>query len=94
MKSSHNINIGHSARELGLIIHTEVTIGYDAPWREVHQLLINAALNTPGVQEDPKPFVLETSLSDFYPVYQINAYIQDSNKMARILSYLLQNTHD
>ena len=74
--SSHTVNYSASAREYGLIIHSEVTIGYDVPWRQVHQLLIEAALNTPGVIDDPRPFVLETSLSDWYPVYQINAYIR------------------
>ena len=46
--SSHTVNYSASAREYGLIIHSEVTIGYDVPWRQVHQLLIEAALNTPG----------------------------------------------
>lgn len=64
--SSHTVNYSASAREYGLIIHSEVTIGYDVPWRQVHQLLIEAALNTPGVIDDPRPFVLETSLSDWY----------------------------
>lgn len=92
--SSHTVNYSISAREYGLIIHSEVTIGYDAPWRQVNQLLIDAALNTPGVQDDPRPFVLETSLSDWYPVYQINAYIKDADKMAQIYSDLHQNIQD
>ena len=94
MMSSQTVNYTNSAREFGLIIHSEVTIGYDAPWREVHDLLINAALNTPGVQELPRPFVLQTSLSDFYPVYQVNAYIKDAQKMPRIYSALHQNIQD
>ena len=92
--SSHTVNYSASAREYGLIIHSEVTIGYDAPWRQVHQLLIDAALNTPGVQDDPRPFVLETSLSDWYPVYQVNAYIKDANRLAQIYSDLHQNIQD
>lgn len=92
--SSHTINYSASARNYGLIIHSEVTIGYDAPWRQVHQLLIDAALATPGVQLDPQPFVLETSLSDWYPVYQINAYILDADKLAQIYSDLHQNIQD
>ena len=89
--SSHTVNYSASAREYGLIIHSEVTIGYDVPWRQVHQLLIEAALNTPGVIDDPRPFVLETSLSDWYPVYQINAYIREADKLAQIYSDLHQN---
>ncbi|MCZ2572543.1 mechanosensitive ion channel family protein [Bacteroides fragilis] len=92
--SSHTVNYSASAREYGLIIHSEVTIGYDVPWRQVHQLLIEAALNTPGVIDDPRPFVLETSLSDWYPVYQINAYIRESDKLAQIYSDLHQNIQD
>ena len=89
--SSHTVNYSTSAREYGLIIHTEVSIGYDVPWRRVNPLLIEAALNTPGVVDDPRPFVLETSLSDWYPVYQINAYIKDANRMSQIYSDLYQN---
>lgn len=92
--SSHTTNYSASARNFGLIIHSEVTIGYDAPWRKVHQLLIDAALATPGVEAEPEPFVLETSLSDFYPVYQVNAYILDADQLARIYSDLHQNIQD
>ena len=92
--SSHTVNYSASAREYGLIIHSEVSIGYDVPWRQVNQLLIDAALNTPGVLDDPRPFVLETSLSDWYPVYQVNAYIKEADKMAQIYSDLYQNIQD
>lgn len=92
--SSHTINYSSSARNYGLIIHSEVTIGYDAPWRKVHQLLIDAALATPGVERDPEPFVLETSLSDWYPVYQINAYIKEADQLTQIYSSLHQNIQD
>ena len=92
--SSHTVNYSTSAREYGLIIHSEVSIGYDIPWRQVNQILIDAALNTPGVVDDPRPFVLETSLSDWYPVYQINVYIKEADKMAQIYSDLHQNIQD
>ena len=92
--SSHTVNYSTSAREYGLIIHSEVSIGYDVPWRQVNQILIDAALNTPGVVDDPRPFVLETALSDWYPVYQINAYIKQADKMAQIYSDLHQNIQD
>lgn len=84
--SSHTVNFSQSARDYGLIIHSEVSIGYDIPWRKTHQLLIEAALNTPGVVDDPRPFVLETSLQDYYPVYQVNAYIKDANQLAQVYS--------
>ena len=92
--SSHTVNYSTSAREYGLIIHSEVSIGYDIPWRKVNELVIDAALNTPGVVDDPRPFVLETSLSDWYPVYQVNAYIKEADKMPQIYSNLHQNIQD
>lgn len=92
--SSHTVNFSASARQFGLIIHTTVSIGYDIPWRQVHQLLINAARSTPGIQPDPKPFVLETELQDYYPCYQINAYIKDADQLAQIYSDLHQNIQD
>ncbi|MGL5785946.1 MAG: mechanosensitive ion channel family protein [Bacteroidales bacterium] len=92
--SSQTTNYSHSARRFGLIIHTSVTIGYDAPWRKVHQLLIDAAKATPEVLPDPEPFVLETSLDDYYVSYQINAYIQDADNQPKIMSKLHANIQD
>ena len=92
--SSHTVNFSQSAREYGLIIHSEVSIGYDVPWRTVNKLLVEAALNTPGVVDDPRPFVLSTSLSDWYPVYQVNAYIKVADRLAEIYSDLHQNIQD
>lgn len=92
--SSQSINYSTSARDFGLILHAEVTIGYDVPWRLIHRMLIEAALRTPGVLHDPKPFVLETGLNDWYPVYQINAYTKEAERMAIIYSELFQNIQD
>lgn len=90
------INYTTSAMESGLILYTSVTIGYDAPWRQVHELLINAAIATEGIMKDEnhKPFVLQTSLDDFYVAYQINAYTDVPNRMQRIYSELHQNIQD
>ncbi len=62
---SHTINYSSDAPEKGLIIHTTVTIGYDLPWRTMHQALIDPALKTELVLHNPVPFVLQTSLDDF-----------------------------
>lgn len=92
--SSKSVNYTTSAREYGLILHTEVTIGYDVPWRVVHHLLIEAALATDGIEDNPRPFVLETSLNDWYPTYQLNAYTREPQRMAAIYSALHQNIQD
>lgn len=94
--SGHTINYTTSAKELGLILHTTVTIGYDVPWQKVHDLLIKAANDAEGILKDEskKPFVLQTSLDDFYVAYQLNAYTAQPEKMALIYSNLHQQIQD
>jgi small-conductance mechanosensitive channel len=87
-------NYTSSSQNLGLILHTSVTIGYDAPWHVIHELLINAALATEGILRDPKPFVYQTDLNDFNVTYQINAYTAHSHKMSSLYSLLHQNIQD
>lgn len=92
--SSQTTNYSSSARNYGLIIHTTVSFGYDVHWRQVHDLLIKAALRTNGIQTRPKPFVLDTELQDDYPCYQINAYIKDADRISAIYSDLNQHIKD
>ncbi|MDN4165695.1 mechanosensitive ion channel [Cytophagales bacterium LB-30] len=91
--SGHTVNYSTAAEGEGLIMHTTVTIGYDVPWQVVHELLISAAKKTEGILETP-PFVLQTSLDDFYVSYQLNAYTRQANKMAAIYSELHRNIQD
>lgn len=75
----------------GLILHYTVTIGYDVPWQQVYDLLITAAGKTPDLLQEPKPFVLQTSLDDFFISYQVNAYTREPGRQAQIYSHLLEN---
>ncbi len=73
--NSYVTNLSQQVREgYGLILHTTVTIGYDAPWETVHALLIAAAKATNHILPTPPPFVLQTALNDFYVSYELNAY--------------------
>jgi small-conductance mechanosensitive channel len=91
--SSHIVNYNSSAKH-GLILNTGVTIGYDVPWRHVHELLISAARTTEGILETPEPFVLQTALNDFYVAYELNAYTGNPQVMAVTYSRLHQNIQD
>jgi small-conductance mechanosensitive channel len=91
---SHIINFSSSAAERGLVLHTSVTIGYDAPWKKVHSLLLAAADATSGVLKEPAPFVLQTSLDDFYVRYELNVSTDQPNAMAGIYSELHQHIQD
>ena len=88
------VNYSAEGRKRGVIFHTVVTIGYSAPWRQVHKLLISAALATEGVLHDPGPFVLQTGLNDFYVSYELNAYTAIPGQMQTVYSRLHQNIQD
>jgi small-conductance mechanosensitive channel len=88
------INYSAEARQKGVIFHTTVTIGYSAPWRQVHELLVSAALATEDVLRDPAPFVVQTALNDFYVAYELNAYTVNPKNMQNIYSALHQNIQD
>ena len=92
--SSYTTNFTSAAPTLGLVLHTTVTIGYDVPWAQVHELLIAAALGAEGVLPDPKPFVLQTSLDDYYASYQLNAYTREASRQAVLYSRIHQNIQD
>lgn len=92
--ASHIINFSSEAHDRGLILHTTVTIGYDTPWRLIHQTLIKAALATRDILPKPKPFVLQTSLNDSYVSYELNAYTENPQRMADIYSDLHENIQD
>jgi small-conductance mechanosensitive channel len=92
--NGHVINYSAEAKERGLILHTTVTIGYDAPWRRVHELLLQAAESTEGVLREPAPFILQKSLDDFYVTYELNAYTDHPQRMIETYSLLHQNIQD
>jgi len=92
--SGQLVNYSTMARTDGVILTTGVTIGYDAPWRTVHQLLLDAAARTARIEKTPAPFVLQTSLDDFYVSYQLNAYTKEPVFMRLIYGELHQNIQD
>src|SRR5215471_1199571 len=87
-------NYSVEAKKSGVIFHTSVSIGYDAPWRTVHRLLIDAALATKHVLRQPSPFVLQNRLDDFYVFYELNAYTDAPSRVLDIYSDLHQNIQD
>ena len=92
--SSHTTNYSTAAPTRGLILHTTVTIGYDVPWKQVHALLLAAAAQVEELLPDPAPFVLQTSLDDFYVSYQLNAYTRAAGAQAGIYSRIHQHIQD
>jgi small-conductance mechanosensitive channel len=94
--SSSTVNYSSNTKpeQPGLILHTTVTIGYDTPWKKMHQALLDAASRTEHLEKSPPAFVLQTSLDDFFVSYQLNAYTKEANRQAAIYSDLHQNIQD
>ncbi len=78
----------------GSLISTTVTIGYDAPWRTVHEILISAALSTNQIISAPSPYVFQRALSDFYVEYQLFFHTEFPEIQTKILSELHQKIQD
>lgn len=93
---SHIINYSASVvdKNIPLVLHTTITLGYDVPWRKVHEVLKEAAMMTENILDEPSPFVLQTSLDDFYVSYELNAYTYKSRLMSNIYSELHQHLQD
>ncbi|MBW4698698.1 MAG: mechanosensitive ion channel family protein [Aphanocapsa lilacina HA4352-LM1] len=90
------INYSVSRRDYNtpLTLNTTITLGYDIPWRKVHQTLIAAARSTNHIVAEPAPFVLQTSLDDYYVSYELNACTERPDLLPRIYSELHQNMQD
>ncbi len=92
--SSHTINYSIESLNEGLVLSAAITIGYDVPWKEVHVALLEAAARTPEFLKEPKPFVLQTGLEDFYVGYEVYGYTRGANSQASIHSHLFSNIQD
>jgi small-conductance mechanosensitive channel len=91
---SEVMNYSSLARTRGLILHTEVGIGYETPWRQVEAMLMRAAERTPGLAMEPLPFVLQTKLGDFAVTYELNVFSADASMLPRLYSALHRSILD
>jgi small-conductance mechanosensitive channel len=92
--NSNIINYSTLAGSRGLILHTTVAIGYETRWRQVEAMLCLAAERTPGLLEEPAPFVLQKSLGEFAVTYELNAYCDDPQRMTQVYTAMHQNILD
>ena len=96
MISSNIVNYSAMRRDFKrpLLLHTTITLGYDVPWRKIYQTLVAAANATSDILKEPAPFVVQTSLDDFYVSYQLKAYTDRPSRMVNIYSELYENIQD
>jgi len=92
--SNNVVNYSSLAAEKGLILYTTVGIGYETPWRQVEEMLKEAAERTEGISKDLPPFVLQKLLGDFAVTYELNVYCKDPLNMMKLYTALHQNILD
>ncbi|RLQ22619.1 mechanosensitive ion channel family protein [Seongchinamella sediminis] len=88
------VNYSAYARQDGLVLYTEVGIGYDTPWRQVEAMLKMAAERTPGIMREPPAYVLQKRLGDFTVIYELNAHCDNVAQMNQHYSDLHANIQD
>jgi small-conductance mechanosensitive channel len=88
------VNYSTLAAQGGVILHSTVGIGYVTPWRQVEAMLLEAAARTPGLQTEPRPFVLQKTLGTFAVDYEINAYCDNPQLMFLLYTALHRNILD
>jgi small-conductance mechanosensitive channel len=88
------VNYSSLATTHGLILHTEVGIGYETPWRQVEAMLLEAAGRTSGLSSERHPFVLQKRLGDFAVTYELNVYCTTPDQMTRLYTALHGNILD
>ena len=87
-------NYSRSSGPDGPLLSTRVTIGYDAPWRQVEGLLLDAVDRTAGLKKSPSPFVRHWSLADFYVEYEACAHIEKPEERVAVLTELHSHIQD
>jgi small-conductance mechanosensitive channel len=88
------MNYTRLSEDPGLVLHTQVTIGYDVDWRRVHALLIEASGKVEGIEKDPAPLVYQRALNDYNVTYELTAVTHLSHPQLRLYSDLHQEIQD
>lgn len=90
------VNYSFARREVRqpVALTATISIGYGVPWRQVHELMLQAARGVSGISDEIAPFVLQTSLNDFHISYEVTAYLLDARTYRQTLSELLAALQD
>ena len=87
-------NLSRLAAQDGLRVPTTVTIGYDAPWRQVQAMLGQAAERTTAILRDPPPRILQTALLDYAVEYTMLVGLADPTRRLAALDELHAHIQD
>jgi hypothetical protein len=81
------------AKQEGVAVSVKVSVGYETPWRKVHELLLLAAKHTMGIKSDPEAFVLQRALGDSVD-YELRAHTDRSHELDFVIARLHQAVQD
>jgi small-conductance mechanosensitive channel len=89
------VNFSSFAKAKGVILHTEVGIGYETPWRQVEAMLLEAAARCKSASgEAPRAFVLLKKLGDFAVNYELNVHCTDPTTIITMYSAMHRSILD
>lgn len=71
-----------------------MSVGYDVPWRQVVDLLHEAARRTSGLRSERTPVVLQRVLSDFSVEFELIVQIELPAARAQLMSSLNDSIRD
>ena len=94
MVSNVVTNYSRFADAEGVYVPTEVTIGYDVPWRQVEALLLLAAARTPGIRRQPPPVVRQAALDQAYVRHTLMFCLENPMQRRPVLAAVHQNILD
>lgn len=95
MLSQQTVNFTAAARQNGgSIVHSEFTFTYKVPRQTIEKYLLMGADRCELLLKEPKPFVLVTSLEDFYTRYEINGYTLETDRLFEVYSQLHKHILD
>lgn len=93
--STKTTNFTRVGNHGGSIVNVTVTIGYDAPWRQVHALLLLGSERTANIRKSPEPpYVIQKALSDFYVEYTLVVHLENEKLRRQTTSALHSNIQD
>lgn len=78
----------------GAMVYVPVSFGFEVPWQDVREILLEAVRRTEGIEQMPAPFVLQMGLSHNGVEYQVGGYTRRSKEMLVLRSTLYANIID
>ena len=93
MLKFHTVNYSASNKDLGLIVYARVKVANGVDIDKVTDFLVETTLKTKGVMENPRPYAMKLGMEDGKIELQINAYVQEADKLFRIKSAIINNIY-